>query len=298
MRWILALAAVALAPRPARACECAAPTGPVSPADGATGLPTNAALLIDTSIEPVTSVTLTAPGGAQVALIPEPHGGFLIERPAAPLQPNTTYTVTTTRATAITSTFTTGSTSDSTPPSFAGASNVSLEVMDPVATGSNGTGCVNCAVRYQADGTNTRIHFTFPNPPPDAAMLWVELTIPGDEHPLIDVAFPPSQWNGTIDFHANCQVPAPQLTVGSSYCAQVLAIDAAGNSAGSAQPCATATECAAAFDTATCEPSPTCTPILPGDTITTNHSGGGCASAPGAAPFLIVLALAFLRRRS
>ena len=295
MRWILALAAVALAPRPADACSCAAPLGPVSPADGETGLPTNAALLIDTSLEAVTSVTLTAPGGAQVALIPETHGGFLIERPAAPLQPNTTYTVTTTRATAITSTFTTGAASDSTPPSFPGASSVTLAVMGAVT--NPGTACANCAVRYAPDGSTSRIHFMFPNPPPDAVLLWVELSIPGDEHPLIDAAFSPSQWDRTIDFHAACQVSAPQLTIGNTYCAQVLALDAAGNSAGSAEACATAYECAPAFDTATCEPSPTCTPVLPGDTITTNH-GGGCASAPGAAPFLIVLALAFLRRRS
>ncbi len=300
---LLALVALVVHTRPADACTCAGITGPVSPEDTATGVPTNTVLFFNSGIEPVSAVTLTAPAGTPVALMMETHGSLLIAQPMATLAPNTTYTVSTTvPSQVLTTTFTTGAGPDTTAPAFPGVMAIAPEFMQFTSvTGPTGQGCSACDVHYAADDRVSRIHFTFPDPPANTVMLGVEIYIPGDSNLLEQFGLTPAAFADRLLDFRGCGPLAPELREGVTYCARVTAYDAAGNAAGTAaEACATPTACAAQLD-ATCEPVDACLPTDDntgsGSDQTTTHTGG-CASSSGAGLLLALLAFASLLRRN
>lgn len=301
MRSILVAAVLALLARsrPADACSCGLNPTPLSPRPAQTAVPTNAVLFFDTLLASPSGVTIS--GG--VTYTTETHHGYVILRPTSPLAPNTTYTVTgTTAADPWSMTFTTGAGADTTAPTFAGISAIAPEYMQ-LTPASTGQGCANCAVHYSADHEVSRIHFAYPDPSPDTALLGVEIYIPGDSNPLVEYLGTPAQLaNRLLDFQG-CAPIAPDLNDGVTYCARITAYDAAGNPAGAAaESCAMPTSCAPDFDQATCSPTFTCLPGDNGSDPVTDPPGashaGGCSTSPGSASAaLLVLATAASRRR-
>ena len=300
----LALAALVFDARSAEACTCAGYTGPVSPPDAATGVPTNAVLLFDTALEPVTAVTLTAPDATDVTLMMELHGSLLIARPMSTLAPSSVYTVSATVAgTVQTTRFTTGAGADSTAPTFPGVTAIGPELMQfTTATGPGGQGCFACDVHYAADDRLSRIRFTFPDPPADAVVLGVEIHIQGETSALAEFGLAPGAFADRLIGFRGCGPLSPDLQDGVTYCARVTAYDAAGNSAGgAAEACAAPMACAAQLD-GMCEPVDACLPVDPnpgsGSDQATGTQTGGCASSSGAGLVLVLLALAPVVRRA
>lgn len=301
---VIAVFSVGLHSRPADACTCPAIAGPVSPRDAATGVPTNAVLFFDTHLQSVDAITLTASDTSQVTLMLEPSGGMLIARPATTLAPNATYAVSTTVAgQVLTTTFTTGTGPDTAAPSFPGVTSLGPEFMQfTTATGPTGQGCFACDTHYAADDRLSRIHFTFPDPPPDTVMLGVEISMQGDSSPLAQFGLAPAAFADRLIGSSGCGPSSPELHDGVTYCARVTAYDAAGNAAGSsAEACATPMACAAQLD-ATCEPLEACLPVDSnpggGSDQTMAPQTGGCSSSPGAALFLVLFAFAPVLRRT
>lgn len=302
MRSILVLAIVSLVvhARPAHACSCGIPGSPMSPANGATQVPRNAVLFFDASLAPVSQIQLAGPNIVVVPVTTEQHGAFVIARPASALAANTTYTVSFTQnSNVMTSTFTTGNSSDTTAPGFPGVMGIRPEYMQfDNGTGTTGQACVACDVHSQG-GRISRIHFDFPDPTGDAVVLGVEIYIPGDSNLLEEFAVTPANFTDRLLGFRGCGPTAPNLNENVTYCARVVAYDAAGNAAGSAsEACNTPTACEAQMDM-TCEPIDACIAPQGGDAGTgTGTHTGGCASSSGAGALLALLAFVpALRRR-
>lgn len=289
---LLALAALGLVAselHPAEACECALNDHPLAPADGATAVPTNAAIFYPTVPTQVTQIALADPSGAAVAMTVTMHGTFLIAKPNTPLAAGTVYRLTTeTTAGTFHMAFTTGDAADTTPPVFAGITAVHPETVGIVPDTSPTGACQACGIAVHDDHVS-RMRLEFASPPDDAVV--VAATVLDGATAVAEIGMSPAAWTGRELGFGGCGNAAPALDPGGSYCARVIAYDVAGNVAGGE-----AMACAAA---ATCKPATVCS--IPDDcepmSEPTPGEPGGCSTSPAPGLVLALGSLVIARRR-
>jgi uncharacterized protein (TIGR03382 family) len=280
----IAVAAVVwAAPRPARACSCAPDPG-VTPADGATEVPTNVVLVVRNGPEALDEYVLAGPGG-QVAVevtmaVEQSIYWIALVQPLAPLAPDTEYTLGTGPFSEVR--FTTAAGADTVAPEA-----VALGELTLAHASTSPDGGSSCGDEYSfVDLAIT--------PPADAVAIDVVVTT-GDASSRYVVLADRFDW-GLSSWNAGCEVRVP-LEAGAHTCFEVRARDAAGNLGPPAERCADVTACAdipdaEAFDgdLSDCDPAP---PPASDD--------GGCDAAGPAAlglPLLALLALYAVRRRA
>ncbi len=292
---IALLSVLAADVRRAAACSCGLPGGPMSPADGATGVPTNVTVFYDVTLEPITQVDLVAMGSTQsIPVTITQHGTFIAVTSAAPLAAHTAYQVTALAASGPRmTTFTTGDADDSAPPAFAGITMITPETIGFQPQGSGSGVCVACGI-VMHDGLVSRMHFDFADPPSDVVLL--SMTVFDGATQVAEIGMTPESAHDRLLGFNSCGGVSPGLDPGKTYCAHLTAYDAAGNAAGtSAMACSAAATCKPAPDT--CSIPDTCEPP---DTMAGGGEPGGCNTdgTPGAVLALAgVLAIAWSRRR-
>ncbi len=261
-------------PRVAGACSCDTPRGTVLPADGATDVPLNGVILVGAYQEKPVITLADVTTGVTIETIELDFGNQLMLRPAGLLSPQSTYSVSFTPAPGgdvLSTSFTTGSTTDDSPPSYAGLTAfapVALPRPDPDV-------CANTCLG--GNGWFRRMTLDLPDPPADVASLVVRVydpDVPGDPDTYIAVYRPATLTviRELDDGGGYCdRFDLPDYLPGQTYAAEVLAFDQAGNRAPPAPAVtATAPECAEASFGDSCTPIECITP-------------GGGASATGCA---------------
>lgn len=291
----LALAAVLVVlQRPeAHACTCAPDGYRAWPADGATNVPINAAIVVaHGASEP--AIVLRR-GTTNVTLVLEPHGSawlngrYVIAR-APRLEPATTYELAITVFDERTvTTFTTGTAEDTTPPSVALRS-FEPETMPYPIRGEDGNYCYDSCV--EADGD--RVSRARIDVEADADAVLVALAIGDDTIALSD------RGAQTIGFHS-CGTRSPSFVSDQLYGARALAFDQAGNIATSAVVTTAARGCVAQLHpTELCAPADDClaepTPPSPPDAPMPAPPTSGCSTSRDPAGLLLLLAFVLARR--
>jgi MYXO-CTERM domain-containing protein len=295
---LLAASALVVDSRTANACSCASPILTISPQNGSTSVATNAAIIVEGRGADLLIEVQDTATAQSVPLTRETHATYAIATPTGPLNAGTTYSVVVTsmaqQRMVASSTFTTGSTVDMVPPTFAGILSISPETMVYPIPDSGGPGvmCLNSCVVYR-DAHVSRIRLEYDDPPPDTALLTLAL-YGGSDHALIDEMAITHLFGRTLGF-GDCGLDSPELADGSDYCAQVVAYDAAGNATGSAiEACANAIACAPEVG-ADCGPSDACDPPA-----ATEPKRSGCSTSGQdtmAPALLAILAILVARRR-
>jgi hypothetical protein len=303
MREVLGVAAAVVAfggaPRHADACSCALPTVTLSPADAKTAVPLNAIMIARFDYANLPSLELR--NAATQELVPltvgtrRPnnyvYGITLLATPTAPLAPNTAFVlVARDESRSTMSTFTTGDTVDTTPPTFAGLGAISFETMTYPIADPDGRLCSSSCIS-PGGGHISRIRLDYV-PPSDSVHVVLQVRRADEtsyeELPLVDG----TQYVGYED----CAPRSPRLDPGSDYCARVVAYDIAGNMAGAeTEVCTAAVTCAPRGEqgpVGICEPSDECVPM------SAEPESSGCATTR-APTWLVLIACAMLvpRRR-
>jgi hypothetical protein len=302
MRFLAAAAILVVlvaTPRPVHACSCSARVA-LSPADASTDVPLNAIVIAQINWRSEASIELRdATSNQLVALAQEERThGTIFAVPLEPLAPNTTYTVTlpTFHGNAEVSSFTTGESVDTTPPTFAGVTGLSLETMQwPLENGCYSS-CLNIR-----DGRVSRTRLEFADPPPDAVHVALQLYRPGEG--IIDEV-PVSGGDPRLFGFEICDTISPALVPDMEYCARVVAYDVAGNIAGlgaelcevarACEPRAKSSDCCSPVDECSSTPPPPdeCrSPPPPSPTVS------GCNSTFTTSPLLVALLWLVRRKR-
>lgn len=287
---ITGAAALFIAPRPADACSCEFELN-VTPADGATDVPTNVILI-------VTNRRAVADVGTDVIILEGPSGEVAVEvssvvdqsahrvelvRPLAPLEPLGDYTL---RADLSEVSFRTGSQADVVTPEPVGLGELTLAHAN-----------VSDAVGFSCGDEYWYVDLAIAAP---ADAVAVDVFVNVDEvrsHYIVEAGL--ASWS-LSSWNEGCGLLVP-LQTSQPTCFEVRARDAAGNLGEPMERCATVTACAdlqdpEAFDgdLGDCEPFVEPEPDPPGDS-------GGCRSTSGsslAVPFAaLVLLLHAVRRR-
>jgi uncharacterized protein (TIGR03382 family) len=233
------LLALAAAERPAQACSCGSPIM-LSPTPEATGVPRNARLAIYFSYgvgEEVPAFALRGAGGAEVAITVQAErlARIVFIQPDAPLAAGAAHELDLPGGTTIS--FTTGDALDETAPAFAGLAG--LEAHDYPYPGPGGchNSCASGGNRY------SRLELAYDPPGADTAFLLLEVWREGEATPSQRIPLAWRPW-AHIDTIA-CGPAISPLAPGETYCARLLAHDAAGNVAGAgAEVCAPVESCA------------------------------------------------------
>ena len=218
----------------------------------------------------------------------------LIGVPAAPLAPSSKYLVVVTSegfGSATRTSFTTGQTFDTTPPSFAGLRAFSPETMTYPIPNDDGGVCSNSCVEASG-GVISRIRIEAPAIPSDAA--YVALEVSDLDQVLLEELLVSMEQPDLFGF-SFCGARSPTLVPGAGYCARMVAYDLAGNRAGDEIViCNEAQACPPRLQSPEwCMPSNDCG--APAEPV---PSGGGCAATrTGALMGPLGLALVLLGRR-
>jgi hypothetical protein len=289
--------------RRAHACSCGIEPPTVSPADHATDVPLNAIVIAQFGYGMTPTVELRdAVTGNVVPVTIEPrypgdafaNGTTIFARPTSPLLPDTTYEVIAGNQLSppAMTTFTTGETTDTVAPDFAGLVEMTPETMTYPIPQEDGSFCISSCIGAPG-GHISRMRFTYADPPADVVHLALRLrTEAGDvgEIPM------PVSGDKLLGFSA-CQVESPLLTPGTSYCGRLVAYDVAGNIAGDTVEICEATR--------TCAPKPRGSDngdnCRPSDECIEEASSSGCnAAGSGGSPvaWALVALLACRARRS
>jgi MYXO-CTERM domain-containing protein len=283
-------------PRRADACSCGIGRVTLSPVDNQPQVPVNGVVIATFDYAGTASIELRNVATQEVVPITQDNrrgddSGFspltIIATPMTPLAPNTAYQITAhadTLTTDKTTTFTTGTATDTTPPIFAGLVAMSPETMTWPIIDPNGIGCAGSCTNV-ADGHISRVHFAYADPDPDTVYLAVQIRRADSDTYVERTLFNSAKYIGA----EVCGVRAPVLDPGVDYCARVVAYDVAGNIAGAdAEVCTAAKICAPAKQ-GICEPADACDPLPPPE-----GESSGCTTTP-ATPLLALLALFGLR---
>jgi len=294
MRWLV-VAVACLSARPAEACTCGGAPQVLSPADGATDVPTNVVPVIDdvASYQQTVALTLREDGATTEVGVPFDvftsalgTSGFVVGRPGE-LAPLTTYVLSLGVGGFVTSTrFTTGTARDDAPPSFAGLTGFVPEQQEYPAPALRE--CVNSCV-LRVDGRVNRIRLQHGA---GEGVIWYRLQVREAEAaaPFYEAALEVGATDLIRPFV--CGTQPPVLDPDRSYCARLTAHDAAGNTAGGEVEVCTATETCTARDV-DCLPVEECVPAKHGGCAIARGSGAGaCRLGPA-----ILAVLAVLRRR-
>jgi hypothetical protein len=263
------LLALAAAARPAAACTCDGAPVVLSPQPAATGVPRNVRLALYYFFPDYggPALALRELGtGVEIPLTIEAvlHGSLIVfAQPDELLAAGAEYEIIVPpslfheRVT----TFTVGDTLDESPPAFAGLAALAAHTYQFPNPDGCFLGCISGGDRL------SRLELTYDLPGADTAFLMLEVRHHDDLGPSHLVPFPwgPQEYVEGMD----CWPAIPRLEPGETYCARLLAYDAAGNVAGAdAEVCAVARSCANIPDEH-CIPERGC------------RREGGCAAAPG-----------------
>ena len=276
---LAAVAAIALltAPRPADACSCYVPVT-ISPANGATEVPTNAVFVITSGWSDPTTARLAGPDGThalETTLVYEGIQRLELVQPGEPLAPSTDYLLTVGFETIA---FRTAAGADTEPPAPAELGELAI-----AHARSAGPGWSCGSEHLDIDLAITL--------PPDAVAA--EIFVEGFEqqfHHVVAAELIGSPLGGSNE---DCTRNFP-LEGGDQVCFEVRARDQAGNLAAATERCTTVTACADredgdSSDLAGCEPAP------PG---LSSSAGCGATPEPPAALALLLVGLGPSRRSS
>ena len=289
MRWLV-VAVACLPARPAEACSCGVIPHVLSPADGATGVPTNAIVVVD-DVLPADGLFVSlqadgasAPLAVAYELFAAPSAPGLLVARAGELDPMTAYAFSFgIGSEVLTTRFTTGLERDATPPPYAGLSAFTPEqqAYPAPALSMCQSSCVEAV-----DGMVNRLRLQHL---PGDGVIWYRLEVRRADAaaPFYDVPLTVDEVELIRPFE--CATRAPVLEGDGAYCARLTAYDAAGNAAGGdVEVCHETVTCKARD--VDCAPVDECVPV----------DGCGCALRPGTpagGSGLLLLALAVLRRR-
>lgn len=269
MRYLVLLLVLVVEARPADACTCGPDTSRlITPAKDATNVSLNARLVLRLD-EMAQQVTLRG-GGTTVAvelgqLLADRTGSRQLATPAAELLPNTQYEVYVDEEIPIGS-FITGSDRDTTPPSAAGLTAITPEVIAWPAM------CAAACRTRSLDGDISRFRFVYDRPL-DVVHAFAEVYPQGDASgELVPL--------GELVDQSLCGALFEAIAPGVTYCARAVVFDEAGNRAVGEEVCGAPARCAPETTT-TCEPVRACEPV----------DDGGCNAGGGNAGWLALLAI-------
>lgn len=268
--------AVLVAPRPADACSCYVGVT-ISPANGATEVPTNAVFVITSGSSDQTTTSLAGPDGShalETALVYDGIERLELVQPVEPLVPSTDYTLTVGSRQVV---FRTGIGADTTPPAPPELGELTIAHAHAAGQGSS------CGDEYLTIDLAITL-------PPDAVAA--EIFVEGFEQQFHHVV-PAERIEVTLGgSNGDCTRNFP-LEGGDQVCFEVRSRDQAGNLSAATERCTAVVACAPiedgdpTRDLTGCEPAPTGT-----------SSSAGCAATPEppAALALLLLAAYAVRR--
>lgn len=271
----LAATALAAGSAPASACSCQPPQ-PVTPQDGAAGVPRNAVVVVKTSErEEVGLLHAGDPVPVEVELSsPARDGVVSVLRPLELLEAGATYQVHI--GGSVASSFTVGPAIDDQAPSFGGLRDLAVTRFRAL------DGCQSSCWSLE-DGTN-RILLEHAAVPDDVAYALYQVRTQDADAPFFERLVPRESWDDLREMTSDLCQPAesPPLEEDTTYCVRLTVFDQAGNPAGGEREVCGATDtcrfrdCPDVTADAVCEGTPA------GDR-------GGCSAARGDAPVALVL---------
>jgi hypothetical protein len=291
---IVAAATITIASREVAACSCDLTTL-MSPRAGAMDVPVNAVVVLRSVTPSFVLYDLTH--DIAVPTTVNPFGDVSeawIVRPNQPLAPDTMFEMRSgPLQVAIPLRFTTGSTTDDTPPIYDGFASFQAEVTD--------TSSAPCRNSCWSGNAYRRLRLEYATPPDDAAMLLMEFDRPAGVPAAATVPlfrrYSVSDWPLRLE-SGGCFPVAPSFAPDEDVCIRLVAFDMAGHRSGDPrQICKKAVACSARYSSACgvldecaagSEPSPeggagpgedagSTTPTVP----TEDSQEGGCSLAGG-----------------